>query len=422
MAGCEAALHLANRNVAVTLFEAKPVWRSGAHSCDNLAEIVCSNSLKSMDEATASGMLKRELELFGCSLLDIARKCAVPAGSALAVNRENFAKLVTEKVTAHPNITVVHEVKTDIDDSVTTIVAAGPLCHEKLSARLQELLGDFLHFYDAASPIVTGDSIDYSKTFIGDRYGRGTDDYINCPLDKQEYAAFYDALTHCETVITKPFEKEIFESCMPVEVMAKRGFESLRYGIMRPVGFGEHKPYAVLQLRRENSEGTLYNLVGCQTNAKFSEQKRVFSLIPALHNAEFVRYGVMHRNSFIDAPHVIDSTLKAKRMNNLFIVGQLCGVEGYVESIAAGLYGAENVYRRLTGRNPLILPRESVMGALFDYIARENKNFQPMNANFGILPDLTERFKDKLEKKRAYSARGVAELKVALDKQGYEKA
>lgn len=400
LAGTEAALQLAKRGVKVKLFEAKPQWKSAAHKTDRLAEIVCSNSLKSTVQTTASGALKNELDVLDCNLLRIARDNAVPAGSALAVDRDKFSECVTREIYASPNIEVVNAVVEDIDTSNLTIVCAGPVCHDGLASSLMRLTGEqSLHFFDAAAPIITAECIDYSRAFFGARYGKGDDDYLNCPMTKDEYLAFYDALIHAERAVDEI--GGVFEGCMPVEVMAARGVDALRFGPLRPVGFRDAgKPYAVLQLRRENSLGTLFNLVGFQTNLRFGEQKRVFSMIPALKNIEIVRYGVMHRNTFINAPAVINTDLRLKNAENVFVAGQLCGVEGYVESIATGLLSAINAYRLLSGEKTVAPPKDTVLGALIQYITTPNSNFQPMNANFGILPPL-DGIK-KAERKQAY--------------------
>lgn len=408
LAGCEAALQLAARGINVRLVEAKPLWHSPAHKSDTLAEIVCSNSFKSTAETTASGTLKNELDALGCRLLKIAAECSVPAGSALAVDRDEFSARVTDAVKREKNIQIINAVADGIDTDTVTIVCAGPVCHEKLAGAIASLTGEgTLSFYDAAAPIITAVSIDMSRAFFGARYGNGGDDYLNCPMTKDEYSAFYDALVSAERVVDEI--GGVFEGCMPVEVMAARGVDALRYGPLRPVGFKEAgKPYAVLQLRRENTASTLYNLVGFQTNLKFGEQKRVFSLIPALKNAEYVRYGVMHRNTFIDAPKVINADLRLKEHGNVFIAGQLSGVEGYVESIATGLLAAINAARMIEGKPTVIPPKETVLGALCDYISTPNANFQPMNANFGILPPIGGA---KKERKKLYYDRSDAAIK-----------
>lgn len=407
LAGSEAALYLAAHGVKVRLYEAKPAWRSAAHKTDRFAEIVCSNSLKSVVPTTAGGTLKNELDVLDCRLLAIARVNSVPAGSALAVDRDRFSQAVTEAIEHNENITVISGVVTDISavaESGITIVCAGPVCHDALARSLMAITGsDALSFYDAAAPIVTAESVDMSRAFFGARYGKGDADYLNCTMTKAEYTAFRTELVNAERVIDEV--GGVFEGCMPVEVMASRGEDALRFGPLRPVGFAEAgKPYAVLQLRRENALGTLYNLVGFQTNLKFGEQKRVFGMIPALADAEFVRYGVMHRNTFINAPEVINPDLRLKANGNIFIAGQLCGVEGYVESIATGLLAAINAERMLRGRATVVPPPQTVLGALCGYITTPNPDFQPMNANFGILPDLEGHHK-KTERKGLYFLR-----------------
>lgn len=409
LAGCEAALQLAARGVSVRLFEAKPKWFSPAHKSEGLAEIVCSNSLKSTSETTASGTLKNELDVLDCKLLDVARGTSVPAGSALAVDRDMFSARVTELVRDDDNIEVVHEIKSNISADGITIVCVGPVCHDGIAAAVGSITGgDALSFYDAAAPIITADCVDMTKAFFGARYGKGGDDYLNCPMTKDEYLAFYDALCGAERVIDEV--GGVFEGCMPVEVMASRGVDALRFGPLRPVGFKDMgKPYAVLQLRRENTASTLYNMVGFQTNLKFGEQRRVFSMIPALKNIEIVRYGVMHRNTFINAPDVLNADLRLKAHGGVFIAGQMCGVEGYVESIATGLLAAINAHRLLCGADTVVPPPETVLGALCGYISAPNANFQPMNANFGILPPIDG--VKKAERKLAYYKRSDAAIK-----------
>ncbi|MCH5165712.1 MAG: methylenetetrahydrofolate--tRNA-(uracil(54)-C(5))-methyltransferase (FADH(2)-oxidizing) TrmFO [Clostridiales bacterium] len=405
LAGSEAALYLSSHGIRVRLFEAKPLWLSAAHKSTGFAEIVCSNSLKSTVETTASGTLKNELDALGCSLLGIARETSVPAGSALAVDRDKFSARVTASIEASPNIEIINKIVDDIDTSELTLVCAGPVCHDSLANSLIRLSGEnSLHFFDAAAPIITAECIDMSRAFYGARYGKGGDDYINCPMTKDEYLNFYRELIAAERATDEI--GGVFEGCMPVEVMAARGEDALRFGPLRPVGFREAgKPYAVLQLRRENREGTLFNLVGFQTNLKFGEQKRVFSLIPALKNIEIVRYGVMHRNTFINAPVTLSSDLRLLRHENVFVAGQLCGVEGYVESIATGLLAAINARRLIQGKQTVVPPRETILGALCEYITTPNSNFQPMNANFGILPQLVG--VKKAERKQAYYVRSA---------------
>ena len=409
LAGSEAALYLASRGINVRLFEAKPNWRSAAHKSDSFAEVVCSNSFKSVLETTASGALKNELFLLGCRLLEIANEVSVPAGGALAVDREKFSARVTEEINSNKNIEVIHKTVESFDTDRLTIVCAGPVCHDGLACYLSKLIGsDSLFFFDAAAPIITAESVDMTKAFFGARYGKGGDDYLNCPMTKDEYLAFHSELISAERVIDEVTkgDNRVFEGCMPVEVMAARGVDALRFGPLRPVGF-DKKHYAVLQLRKENAEGSLFNLVGFQTNLKFGEQKRVFSMIPALKNMEIVRYGVMHRNTFIDAPKAIDPDLRLKNYPNVFVAGQLCGVEGYVESIAAGLIAAINAERLLKGKQTVTPPENTIIGALLKYISAPNANFQPMNANFGILPQIGGK---KADRKRAYYDRSAAAM------------
>lgn len=405
LAGTEAALFLARRGVKVKLYEAKPLWRSAAHKSDGLAELVCSNSLKSDIDTTASGALKNELRIFGSRLIPIADGCRVPAGGALAVDRDAFSAAVTAEVKQEKNIEVISRVVDKLDFGGIVIVCAGPVCHDALAAELMRISGESsLSFYDAAAPIITAECIDTDRAFFGARYGKGGDDYLNCPMTKDEYLAFYDALVHAERAVDEI--GGVFEGCMPVEVMAARGEDALRYGPLRPVGFRDAgKPYAVLQLRRENTESTLYNLVGFQTNLRFGEQKRVFSMIPALKNIEIVRYGVMHRNTFLNAPKTLGADLRLKAAPDIFVAGQLCGVEGYVESMATGLIAAAEAHRLLNGKDTSVPPPETIVGALLGYISAENENFQPMNANFGILPPIGGK---KSDRKRAYYDRSAA--------------
>ena len=415
LAGCEAAYQLSKRGVKVTLYECKPKIKSPAHHSDGFCELVCSNSLKSNDISTAGGLLKEELRRIGSLVVSCADACSVPAGGALAVDREMFSSLVTDKIKNDDNIEIKSELVEKIDVNEITVIATGPLTIGKLNDSLSEIIGESLHFYDAAAPIVSYESIDLSKTFTVDRYDRGTGDYINCPMNKEQYDKFVSELIAAECATLHDFEKgEIFESCMPVEVMAKRGADTLRFGPLRPVGFTDptdgKRPYAVVQLRKENAVGTMYNIVGFQTNLKFGEQKRVFSLIPALENAEYLRYGVMHRNSFINAPKVLSQSFACKNYPNVYIAGQLSGVEGYVESIASGLTAGINAAKAVLNEGAVLFPRETVIGALSSHICTENKDFQPMNANFGILPPITERIKDKKAKKKAYSVRSLDAL------------
>ena len=397
LAGCEAAYQIAKRGIKVKLYEMKPKKYSPAHENENLAEIVCSNSFKSASLTNACGLLKEELRKLDSLLIKCADKTAVPAGQALAVDRDEFAKLVTDEIKNNPNIEVIQEEVTDIEKDKITIIATGPLTSEALSYKIQELTGkEKLFFYDAAAPIVTKESIDMEKAFTADRYGKGESDYINCPMTKEEYEEFYNELINAERVELHEFEKgSLFEGCMPIEEMARRGSQTLTYGPLKPVGF-DKKYYAVVQLRQDNTAGTLYNLVGFQTNLKFGEQKRVFQMIPALRNAEFVRYGVMHRNTFINSPELLDDTYRWKG-TNIYFAGQITGVEGYVESISSGLVAGINAANLIMNKEKTIFPTQTVIGALAKYISSENSNFQPMNANFGLF-ECTEKFKGKIEK------------------------
>ena len=411
LAGSEAAWQLAERGEQVELVEQKPARRSPAHTSDAFCELVCSNSLKSDDvRGNACGLLKEEMRRLGSLTMEAADRTRVPAGGALAVDRDKFSAYVTQKLRQHPNIHIVCREQTSLPEA--GIVATGPLTEGALYAAIEARFGGGLHFYDATAPVVTAESIDYAATFTADRYGRGTGDYVNCPMTKEEYEAFVTELLAAEKVTLKDFEKrEIFEGCMPVEVMASRGRDALRFGTFKPVGLADEsgrRPYAVLQLRRENAEGSLLGLVGCQTNLKFGEQKRVFSLIPALKHAEFVRYGVMHRNTFLDAPHVLNADFSVKDAPMLFFAGQITGVEGYVESAMSGMLAGIHYWRKLHGKPPIVPSDACVMGALSRYVAAENKHFQPMNANYGILRGLDVR--DKKEKKRLMAERALGEI------------
>ncbi|MBE5745189.1 MAG: methylenetetrahydrofolate--tRNA-(uracil(54)-C(5))-methyltransferase (FADH(2)-oxidizing) TrmFO [Clostridiales bacterium] len=424
LAGSEAAYYLANCGIKTTLVEMKPKKFTPAHESENLGELVCSNSLKSNDYySNACGLLKEEMRRIGSLVIEAADATCVPAGAALAVDREKFSAYITDKIKNHPNVTVVAEEITALPstDKQYVIVATGPLTSDALSADIQKTFGKDLHFYDASAPIVSAESIDTSCAFTGDRYGKGTGDYINCPMNKEEYYAFVEELLRAEKAHLHAFEKgEIFEGCMPIEVMASRGKDTLRYGTLKPVGLFDEdgkRPYAVLQLRKENENGTAYNLVGFQTNLKFPEQKRVFSMIPALKNAEFLRYGVMHRNTYIDSPNVLNRDFSVKNNQRLFFAGQITGVEGYVESAASGLLAAIAVADRILEREPFILDEQTVCGALQTYIATPNKDFQPMNANFGILAPLSTRIKDKKERYKTLALRALDAVDTALKKQ-----
>ena len=419
LAGSEAAYYLASRGVQVTLVEMKPKKFTPAHESADFGELVCSNSLKSNDVyANACGLLKEEMRMLGSLIIEAADLTKVPAGAALAVDREKFSGYITKKLRENKNITVIEEEIVSLpepEEDEFIIVATGPLTADALSKDIREKLGGALHFYDASAPIVSADSIDYVHAFTGDRYGKGTGDYINCPMTKEEYEIFVQELLSAEKAELHEFEKrEIFEGCMPIEVMASRGKDTLRYGTLKPVGlFGEDgkRPYAVLQLRKENEEGTTYNLVGCQTNLKFLEQKRVFSLIPALKNAEYLRYGVMHRNTYIHSPDVLNADFSVKNKKRLYFAGQITGVEGYVESAASGLLAAVHIADKILKRPTHVFDERTVCGALEKHISTPQKDFQPMNANFGILASLPMRVKDKKERYRLMAERALATMR-----------
>ena len=416
LAGCEAAYYAANKGIKVNLYEMKPNKKTPAHKNDNFAELVCSNSLKASRIDSAAGLLKEEMRRFGSLCLEAADSCSVAAGGALAVDRELFAKYITDKIINHPNITIINEVVNEIPDDYVTVIATGPLTDGALAENIAKLCdGGNLSFYDAAAPIVTKESLDFSKVFYGARYGKGGDDYINCPMNKEEYTAFYNELINAESAPIHEFDKKpnVYEGCMPVEILAKRGEDSIRFGPLKPVGLRDprtdHRPWAVVQLRAENRDGTLYNLVGFQTNLKFPEQKRVFSLIPGLQNAEFVRFGVMHRNSFINSPRILNKDLSLKDNENIFFAGQLSGVEGYMESAASGIISGLNAVARVCDSEPLILPKFTMIGALLGYITDESVvNLQPMGANFGIIPELVPHIRDKRERYMALSERSLS--------------
>ncbi len=417
LAGSEAAYYLASRGIKTTLVEMKPKKFTPAHESEYYGELVCSNSLKSNDVyANACGLLKEEMRRLGSMLMAAAEHAKVPAGAALAVDREKFASFITEKLKSCPNLTLQNEEVEALpipseEENNYVIIATGPLTADKLSEDIARTFGGGLHFYDASAPIVSAESIDRTCAFTGDRYGKGTGDYINCPMTKEEYYAFVDELLAAEKAHLHAFEKgEIFEGCMPVEVMASRGRDTLRYGTLKPVGlFDEEgkRPYAVLQLRKENEYGTAYNLVGFQTNLKFPEQKRVFSMIPALKNAEFLRYGVMHRNTYIDAPTVLNADFSCKNNRRLFFAGQITGVEGYVESGASGLLAAIRIADEILGRKKRTFDERTVCGALQKHVSTPTKDFQPMNANFGILAPMPVRIRDKKERYRALAERAL---------------
>lgn len=416
LAGCEAAWQIAEAGYEVTLLEMKPEKFSPAHKNKNFAELVCSNSLKASRIDSAAGLLKEEMARLGSLTVPVARNCAVPAGGALAVDRNEFSQTITDMINSHPNITVENKLVEEIslDDDEILIIATGPLTEGKLGEAIQNLCGDYLSFYDAAAPIVMADSVDMQKAFGASRYDRGgDDDYINCPFNKAEYEAFIDELVNAEGAVVHDFD--VYEGCMPIEKLAKRGLDAPRFGPMKPVGLVDpntgHRPWACVQLRRENSKGTMFNLVGFQTNLKFGEQKRVFSMIPGLENAEFVRYGVMHRNSFLNSPKLLNADFSLRSNPNIFFAGQITGVEGYMESAASGIMAGINAVRRAEGEEPLVLSEYNMIGALSQYISDESvTNFQPMGANFGVLPPIEPKIRDKRERYMALANRALEQL------------
>lgn len=414
LAGSEAAWQLARRGAHVTLLEMKPLKKNPAHVTDDFAELCCSNSLRSDQLENAAGLLKEELRRLGSLVIACADETRVEAGGALAVDREGFSALVTERIKACPNITVVPGEVTELPEG-EVLVASGPLTSDVLAECLQSLLGTdtALHFYDAAAPLIAADSVDMDRAWLGSRYGKGSADYVNCPMTKEEYDAFWQALTAAEEAPVHGFEdQKVFEGCMPVEVMARRGHDTLLYGPLKPRGLDDPRtgrwPYAVVQLRRDNADGSVYNLVGFQTHLKFPEQKRVFSMIPALHHAEFLRYGVMHRNTFLDSPRLLDRYYRLKKEPRVTFAGQMTGVEGYVESCASGYLAAVELTRRLRGLPPLDFPQETAIGALGLYVCDQSVvRFQPMNVNFGIMPPLDHRVKGKRDKNTEISLRSL---------------
>ncbi|KEK20827.1 tRNA (uracil-5-)-methyltransferase [Bacillus manliponensis] len=416
LAGSEAAYQIAKRGVQVKLYEMRPVKQTPAHHTDKFAELVCSNSLRANTLTNAVGVIKEEMRRLDSVIIRAADECSVPAGGALAVDRHEFAAKVTEYVKNHPNITVMNEEITEIPEG-PTIIATGPLTSPALSGQLKELTGeDYFYFYDAAAPIVEKDSIDMNKVYLKSRYDKGEAAYLNCPMTEEEFNRFYDALVAAETVPLKEFEKEIFfEGCMPVEVMAGRGRQTLLFGPMKPVGLEDPKtgktPHAVVQLRQDDAAGTLYNIVGFQTHLKWGPQKEVLQLIPGLENAEIVRYGVMHRNTFINSPKLLRPTYQYKERDDLFFAGQMTGVEGYVESAASGLLAGINAARLVQGKELVVLPTVTAMGSMANYITATNsKNFQPMNANFGLFAPLEKKIKKKQERNEAYAERALGTI------------
>lgn len=419
LAGCESAYQLLKRGYQVDLYEMRGVGRTPCHSTTHLAELVCSNSLKAQSIDNASGLLKYELARLDSIILKCAYQCDVPAGGALAVDREKLSRKVEEILHSFDGFRLIREDVEDVDMDIPTVIATGPLTSKGMSDWIASSLGgEYLSFYDAVAPIIDGESIDYDKAFFAARYGKGGDDYLNCAMDKEEYLAFYDALINAERAKLKDFEFEVFERCMPIEVMASRGIDTMRYGPLRPVGIRdprrEGRPYAVVQLRKEKREGNAYNIVGFQTNLKFAEQKRVFSMIPGLERAEFLRYGVMHANTFINAPKVLDSAWALKDNKHIFFAGQLTGVEGYMESAASGLVAGINLARRLGGKSDMIMPDVSIIGQLQRHISTPVDDYQPMNANFGILPALNDPPRDKKQRKYKYSLRCIAAVESYL--------
>lgn len=422
LAGSEAAWQLAIRGIKVRLYEMRPVNTTPAHHTSKLGELVCSNSLRSNQLENAVGLLKEEMRRLGSLIMECADTKALPAGGALAVDREGFSQEITDRISSHPNIELAREEIFDIPEDEYVIVATGPLTSEKLSGSIGRMMNnDYLYFYDAAAPIVTYDSIDHEKVFRASRYDKGDSDYINCPMTEEEYNSFYKELINAEVAPLKSFEKEIvFEGCMPVETMARRGNQTLLFGPLKPVGLIDPRtgklPYAVVQLRQDNKEGTLYNIVGFQTHLKWGEQKRVFSMITGLENAEFARYGVMHRNTYINSPKVMRPTLQFHDNDRLFFAGQVTGVEGYVESASSGLVAGVNMSRVFKGQEPLVFPVTTAHGALCRYITDStNKNFQPMNVNFGIFPQPEYKIKNKKEKSSYYADRALRDLEKFTD-------
>ena len=426
LAGCEAAKQLSRAGIPTYLYEMKPKKFSPAHKNENFAELVCSNSLKAERLNSAAGLLKAEMEMLSSVCVEAAKRTRVQAGGALSVDRDRFSALITENIKSDKNITVINEEVSVLPDADVVIVAAGPLASDALTGTIHALCGDGLSFYDAAAPIVSADSVDMEYAFTQSRYDRGgSDDYINCPMNKEQYEAFYEAIINAESAETHSFDKrhDVYEGCMPIEVLASRGKDTMRFGPLKPVGLRDprtgHRPWANLQLRRENSGGTMYNLVGFQTNLKFGEQKRVFSMFPALHDAEFLRYGVMHRNTFINSPRLLNASYSLRSDKRIFFAGQITGVEGYMESASSGIMAGLNAARYLLGKEPLVLPNTTVTGALARYISDETvTNFQPMGANFGMLPPLPEKIRDKSERYTAIAERGMRDLEEYLKSLG----
>lgn len=420
LAGVECAKALSRNGIKVDLFEMKPHKKSPAHKLDTLAELVCSNSLKAERLNSAAGLLKHEMAYLGSICVETAYECKVEAGGALAVDRYEFSKIITEKIRNDENINIIEKEVTELPEGYDgTVICAGPLASDGLSETIREMCGNGLSFFDAAAPIVSADSIDMECAFTQSRYDRGGEaDYINCPMNKGEYEAFYEAIISAQSAEVHSFDKrkDVYEGCMPIEVLASRGKDTMRYGPLKPVGLTDprtgHRPWANLQLRKENKDGTMYNLVGFQTNLKFGEQKRVFSMFPALKNAEFLRYGVMHRNTFIDSSRLLNGDFSLRSNPYVFFGGQITGVEGYMESAASGLMAGINLAKRLKGEETVVLPQDTMIGALSRYISDESvKNFQPMGANFGVLPPFPEKIRDKQERYMQLANRGMNSLK-----------
>ncbi|MED3660387.1 FADH(2)-oxidizing methylenetetrahydrofolate--tRNA-(uracil(54)-C(5))-methyltransferase TrmFO [Ureibacillus terrenus] len=423
LAGSEAAWQIASRGVRVKLYEMRPVKQTPAHHTDKFAELVCSNSLRANTLTNAVGILKEEMRIMNSLIMEAADRASVPAGGALAVDRHEFSGYITEQLKNHPFIEVINEEVTEIPEGIT-VIATGPLTSESLAKKIQELTGEeYLYFYDAAAPIVEKESINMDKVYVKSRYDKGEAAYINCPMTKEEFERFYEALINAEVVELKEFEKEIyFEGCMPIEVMAKRGPKTLLFGPLKPVGLEDprtgERPYAVVQLRQDDAAGTLYNMVGFQTHLKWGAQKEVFRLIPGLENVEIVRYGVMHRNTFINSPKLLKKTYQLKFRPNLFFAGQMTGVEGYVESAGSGLIAGVNAARLAQGKEPVEFPVETALGSMARYITEADpNNFQPMNVNFGLFPELGERIKSKQERALKYAERAIATIRNFMNNQ-----
>lgn len=419
LAGCEAAWYLANNGVRVKLYEQKPVNYSAAHSSEGFAELVCSNSLRSNDLSNAVGVLKAEMKMFGSLVMEAAEATEVPAGGALAVDRDLFSDYITAKIKGHDNIEIIYGEVTKINEEELTIIASGPLTSDTLASEIARVLGqDYFYFFDAAAPIIAKESIDMNKVYLKSRYDKGEAAYLNCPMTREEFFNFYDELIKAECVEQKDFEQNVFEGCMPIEVMAKRGMKTMLFGPLKPVGLETpdgDTPYAVVQLRQDNASASLYNIVGFQTHLKWPEQKRVFGLIPGLENAEIVRYGVMHRNSYINAPTLLTCANEYRDNTNIMFAGQITGVEGYAESASSGILTAVQAMRKLNGQEVIKFPHETAMGALNHYITHASpKNFQPMNVTFGIIKDLGFKVPKK-EKKQHYANRALETMETFID-------